>query len=353
MLYYVANIKEGRMLHFESDYNNGCHEEILKALVETNSTFENGYGDDQYTKLAEERIKKACKCPDGQVFLLTGGTQTNAVVISSILKPWQGAVCAQTGHIHDHEAGALEHTGHKTLPIAQKNGKISAKDLKTYIENFYKDGNYQHKVFPGLVYISMATELGTVYSKKELTDIYQVCKDNKITLFIDGARLGYALMSKKSDLTLPQICKLCDVIYIGGTKVGALCGEAVVFTHNNAPENFFTMVKQNGALLAKGRLLGVQFATLFNKDLYFKISEHAIKQADELKKILKKKGYKFYLETPTNQQFVIVENKKLTQLKKKVVYAFWDLYDKNHTVIRFCTSWATTDEDLKALEKVL
>lgn len=341
------------MLHFESDYNNGCHEEVLKAIVESNNTYETGYGDDRYTSLAKERIKKACKCPDAEVFLLVGGTQTNAVVISSMLKPWQGAVCAATGHIHDHEAGALEHTGHKTLPLKQKDGKINAKDLKEYIENFYKDGNYQHKIFPGIVYISMATELGTIYSKKELTEIYKVCQSFNIPLFIDGARLGYALESKKSDLNLEQICKLCDVIYIGGTKVGALCGEAVVFTHANAPENFFTMVKQNGALLAKGRLLGVQFAALFNNNLYFKISRHAIEKADELKKLLKKKGYKFYLETPTNQQFVIVDNKKLKQLNKNVVTAFWDLYDKTHTVIRFCTSWATTDEDLKALEEIL
>lgn len=341
------------MLHFESDYNNGCHEEILKALAETNNTYESGYGDDQYTALAKERIINACGCPDAQVFLLTGGTQTNAVVISSMLKPWQGVVCAMTGHIQDHEAGALEHTGHKVLPIAQKDGKISASDLKNYIVNFYNDGNYQHKIFPSMVYISMATELGTIYSKKELTDIYKVCQSYDIPLFIDGARLGYALESKKSDLDLKKICKLCDVIYIGGTKVGALCGEAVVFTHHNAPENFFTMVKQNGALMAKGRLLGVQFATLFNDNLYFKISKNAIEKADGLKRILREKGYQFFLETPTNQQFVIIDNKKMNRLKKKVVFSFWDFYDKTHTVIRFCTSWATTDEDLKALEKVL
>lgn len=341
------------MLYFECDYNNGCHPEVLKALVETNSSYQSGYGDDQYSVLARERIKQACDCPNADVYLLVGGTQTNEVVISSVLKPWQGVVAAHTGHIAVHEAGAIENTGHKVLTINHKDGKISKETLEDYINLFYKDGNQTHMVYPGMVYISFPTELGTIYSKKELTDIYSVCRKFDIPLFIDGARLGYGLKSSECDLTLPELAKLCDIIYIGGTKVGALCGEAVVFTHNNTPNHFFTMVKQKGALLAKGRLAGVQFAELFNNNLYFDISEHAIKMADKLKAILKAKGYKFYLETPTNQQFVIVDNKKCEELAKKVRYGFTDSYDKDHTVIRFCTSWATTDKDLEELEKAL
>lgn len=341
------------MLHFECDYNNGCHPEVLKALVETNSTYTAGYGDDEYSVLAKKRIKKACGCPNAQVYLLVGGTQTNEVVISSMLLPWQGVLAATTGHIAVHEAGAIEYTGHKVLTLPQKDAKISAKDLKAYLENYYKDGNYTHMVFPGMVYISFPTELGTLYKKKELTDIYSVCKEYKIPLFIDGARLGYGLTSKACDITLPELCKLCDVLYIGGTKVGALCGEAVVFTHKNEPEHFFTMIKQKGALLAKGRLTGIQFATLFDNNLYFEISKHANDMAIKLRKLIKKLDMEFFYETPTNQQFVIVKNSILDELSKQVAYGFWDKYDEDHTVIRFCTSWATTDEDLAELEKVL
>lgn len=341
------------MLHFECDYNNGCHPEVLKALIDTNTTYQTGYGDDEYSILAKERIKKACGCPNAQVYLLVGGTQTNEVVISSVLLPWQGVLAATTGHIAVHEAGAIEYTGHKVLTLPQKDAKINAKDLKAYLETYYKDGNYTHMVFPGMVYITFPTELGTLYSKKELKDLYSVCKSYKIPLFIDGARLGYGLTCRDCDLDLKELCKLCDIIYIGGTKVGALCGEAVVFTHGNEPEHFFTMVKQKGALLAKGRLTGVQFAALFNKNLYFNISKHANEMAIKLRKMLHKLGAEFFYETPTNQQFIVVENSILPELSKKVVYGFWDKFDDDHTVIRFCTSWATTDDDLKALEKIL
>lgn len=341
------------MLSFESDYIAGAHPEILKRLTETNLESLSGYGNDIYCASAKEKIKKACECPEAEVEFLVGGTQTNAVVIASMLKDYEGVVAAYTGHVSVHEAGAIEYTGNKVLEIPQEDGKIQAPVLKKYIQDYYADGNYEHMVFPGMVYISHPTEYGTLYTKKEMTEIADVCHEFKIPLFLDGARLGYGLMSLDTDLTLPDIARLCDVFYIGGTKVGALCGEAVVFTKKNKPSHFITSVKKRGALLAKGRLLGVQFDTLFTDDLYFKISKHAIQMAEKLKEIVHKYGLEFYLESPTNQQFVVLENEKLKKLKEKVAVGFWEKYDDTHTVIRFATSWSTTEEDLKALDQVL
>lgn len=341
------------MLYFNCDYNNGCHPDVLKRLVETNSEFTDVYDGDIYTKSAKAKIKKAIGCPKAQIAFLGGGTQTNATVIDGMLKPYEGVLAADTGHVNVHEAGAIEHTGHKVLALPQYDGKIKAKDVNDYVETYYADENYEHMVFPGMVYISFPTELGTLYSKKELTELYKVCRDHKIPLFIDGARLSYGLASKKCDMTIEEFASLCDVFYIGGTKVGALCGEALVFTHGNAPEHLTTIIKQHLAMFAKGRLNGVQFDALFTDDLYFKIGKNAIDTAELMKKILHKKGYKFYLETPTNQQFVIVENSKLDELSKHVKYGFWSKYDSKHTVIRFCTSWATRKEDVLKLEEVL
>lgn len=341
------------MLHFECDYNNGCHPQILEYLVKNNSEYESGYGEDKFSKLAKERIKKTFDCQSGDVALLTGGTQTNFLIISSMLKNYEGVISADTGHVNVHEAGAIEKTGHKVLAIKQKDGKICASDLKAYLETFYADGNCHQMVYPGMVYISFPTELGTIYSKKELKSIYSICKSYKISLFIDGARLGYGLAAEENDISYEELHNLCDVFYIGGTKVGALCGEAVVFKKGMMPEHFITTTKQHGALVAKGRLTGSQFAVLFNKNLYKTISEHAIDMAGKLKDLLKKKGYRFYLETPTNQQFVIVPNTELKKIAKSIVYGFWDKFDNNNTVIRFCTSWSTTDKDLEALEEKL
>ena len=341
------------MLSFESDYIEGAHPKILEALVKTNMESLSGYGADEYTKIAKEKIAAACALPDAQIAFLTGGTQTNQIVIDTMLHQYEGVIAAQSGHVSVHEAGAIEFTGRKVLILPSHNGKILASELDSFISDFYNDGNHEHMVFPGMVYISHPTEYGTLYSKNEMTEISKVCRKHKIPLFLDGARLGYGLMSNQSDLTLPDIAELCDVFYIGGTKVGALCGEAVVFTKKNMPLHFEHLVKKHGALLAKGRLLAIQFDTLFTDDLYFKISRNAIDRAEELKTLFTKKNYKFFIDSPTNQQFVILENSKVKELQKNVKFAFWEKYDKTHTVVRFATSWATTSEKISELEKLL
>lgn len=341
------------MISFENDYNTGAHPQIMARLMETNLEPLSGYGSDSYCESAKQKIREACGCPDAEVEFLTGGTQTNAAVISSMLKDYEGVIAAKTGHISIHEAGAIEFTGHKVLELPQKEGKIIPGDLKSYIAGFYADENHEHMVFPGMVYISHPTEYGTLYTKAELEKIAEICHFYQIPLFLDGARLGYGLMSYQADLTLQDIARLCDVFYIGGTKVGALCGEAVVFTKKNRPPHFINSVKKRGALLAKGRLLGIQFDTLFTDDLYFEISRHAIEMAEELKLILQSKKIDFYLKSPTNQQFVILENERVKALKEDVMFSFWEQYDANRTVIRFVTSWATTKEDLEALRRVL
>lgn len=341
------------MLSFESDYIQGAHEKILKRLMETNMEQLTGYGNDKYCDSAKEKIKKACECPEADVHFLVGGTQTNATVIDTVLNSYEGVIAATTGHVSLHEAGAIEFTRHKVLNIPQHNGKIDAGELAAYIDTFYNDDSYDHMVFPGMVYISHPTEYGTLYTEAELKEISAVCRKYEIPLYLDGARLGYGIMSYDTDVTLPMIAKYCDVFYIGGTKVGALCGEAVVFTKNNTPKHFMTMVKQHGALLAKGRVLGVQFDTLFEDDLYFEISRHAIEMAELLKKGFAEKGYRFYLESPTNQQFIVLEDKKMEELKEKVTFSFWEKADSTHTVVRFATSWATKKEDIEELMKLL
>jgi threonine aldolase len=341
------------MISFESDYTTGAHPDILKRLTETNYEFLSGYGTDHYCESAREKIRIACDCKDADVHLLVGGTQTNALVISAMLHDYEGVIAADTGHVSVHEAGAIEYTGHKVLTLPHHEGKLMAGDLKEYLERFYDDGNHEHMVFPGMVYISYPTENGTIYSREELEQIYDICRQYEIPLFIDGARLGYGLMSSEADMTLADIARLCDVFYIGGTKVGALCGEAVVFTKNNTPKHFTTVIKQHGALLAKGRLLGIQFDTLFTDDLYWELSRHAIGMADKLKSVLREKGYSFAWETPTNQQFVILENNKMKELRKKVAFSFWEKYDESHTVVRFATSWSTTEKDIELLKEIL
>lgn len=270
-----------------------------------------------------------------------------------MLQPYEGVVATATGHVNVHEAGAIEFTGHKVLTVPEHDGKMHAEELKNFIETFYNDEAHEHMVFPGMVYISHPTEYGTLYTKEELIKISDVCKQFEIPLFLDGARLGYGVMAKDTDIDIKTIAKYCDVFYIGGTKVGALCGEAVVFTKNNMPKHFTTRVKQHGALLAKGRLLGIQFDTLFTDNLYFEIAKNAIDTAEVLKKGLADKGYKFYLDSPTNQQFIVLENDKLERLAKDVRYSFWEKYDDTHTVIRFATSWATKMGDVEALIDLL
>ena len=341
------------MIYFESDYTEGAHPKILERLNETNMIQASGYGHDEFCESAKNKIRKTINCPNAQIQFITGGTQTNQIVIDTMLKPFEGVVSAQTGHVNSHEAGAIEYTGHKVIPIPQHEGKIDGTELNDYLETFFSDGNNEHMVFPGMVYISHLTEYGTLYTKNELTKISSVCRKNNIPLFMDGARLGYGIMAKSSDLSLEDIAELCDVFYIGGTKCGALCGEAVVFTKNNMPQHFENLVKKHGALLAKGRLLGVQFDALFTDNLYLEISKNAIDTAEALKKALKEKGYRFLLDSPTNQQFVILENKFMEELKKSVKFNFWEKYDKDHTVVRFATSWSTKMENVEKLINLL
>ena len=341
------------MVSFTSDYTTGAHPKILENLVKTNFEFLPGYETDEYCLRASEKIKSACKNNNAQVFFLVGGTQTNQVIISTMLYPNEGVISPKTGHVNAHEAGAIEYTGHKVLTIEGRDGKINSSQVQKLIDDFYIDESHEHMVFPGMVYISFPTEYGTIYTKKELQDLYSTCKKNSIPLFIDGARLGYGLNSLQSDVKIEDLSSLCDVFYIGGTKVGALCGEAVVFTHNNAPKRFVTQIKQHGAMLAKGRLLGVQFDTLFTDNLYNEISKNAIEKAEKMKKLFHDKGYKFFLESPTNQQFILLDKEQQERISKKVSFGYWEKYDEKYTVVRFATSWSTTDEDLKVLEETL
>lgn len=337
------------MLSFTCDYTQGAHPKILERLVQTNMEQLPGYGIDHYCESAKEKIRTACECPDAEIWFLTGGTQTNATVIDSVLQKYEGVISAGTGHINVHESGAVEYTGHKVLTLPAHEGKIRSNELETLLETFWNDGSHEHMVFPGMVYISHPTEYGTLYTKAELEAVSNLCRRYGIPLYLDGARLGYGLMSYDTDVTLPMIAELCDVFYIGGTKVGALCGEAVVFTRGNAPRHFLTQIKQHGALLAKGRLTGIQFDTLFTDDLYFQISRHAIEMAELLKKGFAERGYSFFLSSPTNQQFIILENKKLEELREKVAFEIWEKLDKDHTVVRFATSWGTKPEEIEEL----
>ena len=339
------------MLFFENDYSEGCCPQVLEALVKTNMEPLTPYGSDVYTRQAKEKILASCGCPEGDVFLLVGGTQTNKTVIDAVLKKYEGVVSADTGHIAQHEAGAIESAGHKVLTVPHVDGKMPADALEALLKTFYDDANHDHMVFPGMVYISHPTEFGTLYTPQELKALQDICKAYDLPLYLDGARLGYGLAA--GEATLRDIARYCDVFYIGGTKVGALCGEAVVFPKGNAPRQFITTVKQNGALLAKGRLVGVQFDRLFTDGLYEKISENAIFLAEKLKKALKEKNYRFFIDSPTNQIFVILENGFMEKLSQQVRFSFWQRFDENHTVIRFATSWATREEDVDALIKLL
>ncbi len=341
------------MVSFECDYVAGAHPAILKSLIETN--FENlpGYGDDHYSERAKAKIREACGREDADVELLVGGTQTNMTVISTMLKDYEGVIAPDSGHISVHEAGAIEYSGHKVIALPEKYGKIQAESLRECLKGFWENPTHPHMVFPGMVYLSFPTEYGTLYTLDELKEISGICKEYDIYLYIDGARLGYGIMSDDTDVTLKDIADLADVFYIGGTKVGALCGEAVVFTGGCKPDRFMTLVKQRCALLAKGRLLGVQFDTLFTDDLYFKISRHAIEMAARLKEIIRSKGWEIYYETPTNQQFILMDDAQMEALGKVVRYDIWDKYDEKRSIVRLVTSWSTRKEDLDALESVI
>ncbi len=341
------------MLSFECDYNNGAHPKVLENLVKNNDVRTTPYGFDEFSERAKGRIREACGMPDAQIFFLTGGTQTNATTIDSMLYQYEGVICVDSGHINVHEAGAVEFTEHKIITLPEQQGKMSAKTLDKYLDDFMHDGNNAHAVYPGLVYITFPTELGTLYTAQELTDIYTVCQHYDIPLYIDGARLGYGLMADGCDITLPFLARHCDVFYIGGTKIGALCGEAVVFTNRQAHKHFFSIQKQHGAVIAKGALIGLQFDALFTDKLYFKLARHAIEKAMLMKQMFKRKGYEFFLDSPTNQQFVVLPNDVVERLQQQVEFTHWGKADIHHTICRFVTSWATTDEELAALDSLL
>ena len=340
-------------LNFSSDYMEGAHPAIIRRLVETNMAQTAGYGLDEFSESARNKIRIECSSPDADVFFLVGGTQANAVVIDAILKPYQGVLAANTGHISTHEAGAIECSGHKVFTVYSEDGKISADQISQYCGNYWSDANHEHMVMPGMVYISQPTEYGTIYSLAELTEISKVCRQYNMSLYLDGARLTYALACDKNDVYLKDIARLCDALYIGGTKCGALFGEAVVFPKHDYVPHFFTIIKQHGALLAKGRITGIQFDTLFTDNLYFKIGKSTIEAADDIRKALLEKGYHLSFNSPTNQIFVTLDNDQLNRITSKVELGFWEKIDDDHTVMRIATSWATQPDAVKALIQIL
>lgn len=340
-------------ISFASDYMEGAHPHIMKQLMATNLLKSPGYGMDSFTESAKRKIRAACQCPDADIYFLVGGTQTNATVISAVLKAYEGVIAADTGHVSLHEAGAIEAGGHKVLPLPQHMGKISAEEIESYVQAFYADGNHDHMVFPGMVYISQPTEYGTLYSREELQAIHEVCQKENMALYVDGARLAYALACPENDVTLADLAALCDVFYIGGTKCGALFGEAVVIPKKGYIPHFFTYIKQQGALLAKGRMLGIQFDELFTDGLYETIGISAIKAAQRIREMLIKEGYALYVEAPTNQIFPILKNEDMEKLSQYVEFSFWETYDAYHTVIRLATDWVTTEEDVEKFLAIL
>lgn len=339
---------------FESDYNNGCLPEILRRLSETNDEKSSGYGFDPYTERAKDRLRKACDMTEAEVHFLVGGTQTNATAIDSLLQGCEGVLSVDTGHINVHESGAVEAFGHKVLVLPGiAGGKMAASQINDYMRKFLADETYPHMVQPGMVYITLPTELGALYSRKELADIYTVCQQYGLRLYVDGARLGYGLMAEGNDIDLPFLAHHCDVFYIGGTKVGALLGEALVYTNTRAPKYIFTIIKRHGALLAKGRVLGLQFDTLFTDDLYFRVSRHAIDMAQALRKVFAKHGLSLGIDSPTNQQFVILSKEQKQRLAEEIAFEIWEPLPNDHLLCRFVTCWATTEADIAALDEAL
>ena len=338
------------MFHFESDYLEGCCPQILEALRQTNLEQTLGYGEDPHCATAADRIRYVFDCPDADVHFLVGGTQTNATVISALLRPHQGVLCAESGHINVHETGAVEHGGHKVLALPAIDGKITAAQVRSALQAHHSDFSREHMVQPGMVYISFPTELGTIYTRQELEDLHAVCREWEIPLFIDGARLGYGLEASGCKLLPKDIARLCDVFYVGGTKQGALLGEAVVFTDRGLAEDFRYYIKQNGGMLAKGRLLGIQFETLMNEGLYFQLARRADRLADRIREAFRHKGIPFLVENTTNQVFPILTTDQIAALSAEFGVEPWQIVDEAHTAVRFCTSWATPERALSALE---
>lgn len=356
--------KNSSKLFFASDYMEGAHPLILQRLMETNLLHTAGYGTDEFSESARAKIRKACNAPDADVYFLVGGTQTNATVIGSILRPYQGVIAAETGHVSTHEAGAIEAGGHKVITLPHKNGKLDADSIERCIQGYWDDANHEHMVMPGLVYISQPTEFGTLYSLEELTKISETCHKHDVPLYVDGARLAYGLACRQNDVMLPDLARLCDAFYIGGTKCGALFGEAVVLPRHDFIPHFFTLIKQNGALLAKGRIAGIQFETLFSEApgftasadaplLYEEIGRNAIDAADRIRAALIKKGYEISFACPTNQLFITVDDTQKERLEALLELSFWEKLPDGRTVLRICTSWATDSSDVDKLIEIL
>ena len=341
------------MIRFDSDYMAGAHPEVLEALVRTNMELTVGYGNDPYTLQAKELVRRAIGNDNAEVMFLVGGTQTNATAIDGILARHEGVLAAESGHIAVHESGAIEASGHKVLTLPHHDGKVKAEDVERFITEFYADETYQHMVAPGMLYISQPTEYGTIYSLDELKQLSEVCHTHEIPLYIDGARLGYALGSSEADFTLEDIARLADVFYIGGTKMGTLFGEALVVTNRSLLKNLFPLVKQHGALLAKGRLLGLQFGAMFSNGLYERLGRHATSLALRLKDIFRKAGYKIVIDSPTNQQFVQLPNSVIDRLRENASFDYWGPRGKEQSIVRFVTSWATTESDIDELERLI
>lgn len=341
------------MLSFVNDYSEGAHPSIIDALARTNYLAQPGYGDDAFCTSARAKIRRACEDPTADVFFLAGGTQTNQVAIDTMLAPYEGVIACTTGHVSVHEAGAIEHAGHKVITLPQHEGKLDPSELGAYLAGFFADDNREHMVFPGMVYLSHPTEYGTLYSLAELEAISEVCHDHGLRLYLDGARLGYGLVAPSADVMLPDIARLCDAFYIGGTKVGALIGEALIFPRAGMPAHFLTQVKQHGALLAKGRLLGIQFDTLFTDGLYTRIARQALECADVLRRALIERGYQFLVENDTNQLIVVLTDERRAELEHDVAMSFWERVDETHVAMRLATSWATRMQDVERLIELL
>lgn len=337
------------MIYLDTDYMAGAHPEVLEALNKTNLLHTPGYGEDEFTRDAKRLILEACGIENGACYFMVGGTQTNAAVIDRLLSRNDGVLAADSSHINVHEAGAIEAWGHKILTLKNHDGKIQADQIKDYIQNFYADDTYPHMVRPGMVYISFPTELGAVYSKRELEEIYDVCRDFQIPLYVDGARLAYGLQARGNDVSLQDLAHLCDVFYIGGTKCGTLFGEAVVSQNKDLLPRFVSLMKLHGGLLAKGRLLGVQFKALFSNDLYHRIGEYGVDIAMELKEAFLSKGYKQFIDSPTNQQFFILPNKVIEKLRESISFELWGPPGEKESHVRFVTSWSTPPDFLDSL----
>lgn len=345
-------LTDTKMIHFDCDYMAGAHPEVLEAIVRNNTTQTSGYGEDDFCRDAKEKIRQACEAPNAAVHFLVGGTQTNATVLDGLLRTTEGVIAAETAHINVHEAGAIELTGHKVISLPSHDGKLCPDEVDQYLRDFYADDTWTHMVAPGAVYISFPTEFGTLYSKDELTRLSETCRAYDIPLYIDGARLGFGLAAS-ADLTLPDLARLADVFYIGGTKMGALFGEAVVCNNEKLLPHFFTLMKAHGSVLAKGRLLGMQFGAMFTDDLYLRIGRHGIQLAKELRSAFEEKGYKTFIDSPTNQQFFILPNTLIDKLLPEASFEYWGPRGQEESKVRFVTSWETKVEDIAALKALL